>query len=253
MAKVKRRFKTDANGQVPRSCQLEPLTQYMVAPKTRPAAGPIETRDKVISWITDCVLGDLRTLRAGIEARNRHDGQVVVDRLSGANYLLAAGCCMALEYFSRIYCGKDDALSNVRRYVKDFLVPINDRYGEVCDLVWRSFHNGIIHGSWPQTICLKGEESKRIVVGVGVDEDDPHLAPLLDDNRDTLVVNAVRFLGDLERSVDEGFARWLRECKDDSALERAGPRLLEISPRDKNTRRQFNLVIKWNSEEKGSG
>jgi len=251
MSKVKWRFKTDANGQVPESCRLAPLTEYMVAQKTPPAARPIESRDKVISWI-DCVLGDLRTLRAGIEVRNRDDGQAAVDRLSGGNYLLAAGCCMALEYLSRIYYGRDDALSNVRRYVKDFLVPINGRYGEVYDLLWRSFRNGIIHGSWPQAICLKGDESKRIVVGVGVEEDDPHLAPSPGDNRDTLVVNAVRFLDDLERSVEEGFARWLRECKDDSVLERAGPRLLEIRLGDKAARCQFDLVIKWNSEHKGS-
>jgi len=50
---------------------------------------------------------------------------------------------MALEYLARIFYGKEEALSNVRGYIKKFLSPINARYEEVCDLLWRSFRNGV--------------------------------------------------------------------------------------------------------------
>jgi hypothetical protein len=101
---------------------------------------------------------------------------------------------MALEYLDRILYGKEDALSNIREYIKKFLSPINARYEEVCDLLWRSFRNGIIHGSWPQPICVKGNNDERIVVGVGNDQDDSHLAPLPGHPQNALLVNAVQFL-----------------------------------------------------------
>jgi hypothetical protein len=160
---------------------------------------------------------------------------------------------MALEYLDRILYGKEDALSNIREYIKKFPSPINARYEEVCDLLWRSFRNGIIHGSWPQPICVKGNNDERIVVGVGNDLDDPHLAPKQGDSRNTLVVNAVQFLKDLERSVEEGFAPWVLAGEDDAVLERAGPRLLEINENDPIARRQLDQVVKWNTEARSSG
>jgi hypothetical protein len=213
----------------------------------------MESRDKLVSWVRSCVLGDLRTLRAGIEARRVDKNNAIENGLGGANFLLAAGCCMALEYLARIFYGKEDALSNVRGYIKKFLSPINARYEEVCDLLWRSFRNGIIHGSWPQPICVKGNNDERIVVGVGNDLDDPHLAPKQGDSRNTLVVNAVQFLKDLERSVEEGFAPWVLAGEDDAVLERAGPRLLEINENDPIARRQLDQVVKWNTEARSSG
>jgi hypothetical protein len=253
MSNVKRRFKTDSAGRIPESYHLEPLTEYAVAPKTPPPARSMKSRDELISWVRDCVLGDLRTLHAGIKVRQADESSPTNKGLGGGNFLLAAGCYMALEYVARIFYGKEDALSNIRQYTKKFLSPINPRYGEICDLLWRSFRNGIIHSSWPEVICAKGKAGDRIVVGVGVDRDDPHLAPMLQDPRNILVVNAVQLLEDLERSVEEGFASWVRECQDDAVLERAGPRLLEINANDSTARQQLDRVVEWNRKAKGSG
>jgi hypothetical protein len=252
MSKIKRQFTTTAVGAVPPGVRLEPNTVYAVAPRTPPAARSMKDRDALVSWIWNCVLGDLRTLRAGINVYLADEGRAAESGLAGANFLLAAGCCLALEYFARIYHGSDHALENVRQYTKEFLKPINLRYEEACDLLWRSFRNGIIHSSWPQTICIESDTSDRIEVGVGVKPDDAHLSPDPGYSGKTMIVNAVRFLEDLEVSVKPSFADWIRKSSDDAVLERAAPRLLIVKEGDP-AREQLRRVMQWKRAPEGAG
>lgn len=207
-----------------------------------PAARPMESRQEIVQWIDNCILGDLRTLRLGIDAFH---GQPVTPRpLGGCNFLLAAGCCMALEYFGQVYGQGSDATEGVRRYVRDFLRPVDPRYWEIYGVLWSSFRNGIVHCSWPQAICVRGDDSNRIVMGANPRMDGEHLQPAANYVGNSLVISSVRFFSDIERSFDDRFRAW--NDSDDAVLVRAAPRLLEINPRDAARVREFEVIRGWN-------
>lgn len=95
-------FKTDETGHPVSLPDLEPNSTFVVCHDEEvPAAQPMESRQEIIKWIDDCILGDLRTLRLGID--RFHEKPVTPRPLGGCNFLLAAGCCMALEYFGQVY------------------------------------------------------------------------------------------------------------------------------------------------------
>lgn len=144
---------------------------------------------------------------------------------------------MALEYVARIFNGSDDATENLRQYADHFLAA---RYGEVADILWRAFRNGIVHGSWPQPICLESDRADRIRVAVGVDPEDPHLDSIEGVAESIFVVNAIQLLQDVEKSIDK-FEIWLLSAPDD-VLERAAPRLLAISSSDTRAKAQFGAI-----------
>lgn len=233
MLKSVKQITTDVDGRLPQDTRLRPDTAYTICIDWNPSfARRVESPPKLAKWITDCVLGDLRTLRLGIETKDRITVVAKDKPLGGGNFLLAAGCCTALEYMAWIYVGGGDALSNVRRFLADFMSPIDKRYIEFMDLLWRSYRNGIIHGSWPQHICIEGNEDDQIVAGANTSLDGDHLAPSGRKDYPSLEISSVRFLEDVERAVYEGFVPWILKNADDQVLDRAGPRLLVVSRGD---------------------
>jgi hypothetical protein len=62
---------------------------------------PIQSRTDLATWIEFCVLGDLRTLLAGVDTYYASPSHLSIDGrpLGSANFLLVAGCCSALDYF----------------------------------------------------------------------------------------------------------------------------------------------------------
>lgn len=222
-----RSFTTDDLGNLPRDVQLRPDTTYEVARRPPPPAGKLPSKEYLLSWVRGAVLGDLRTLRAGMATYEKDLASRAEQRLAGGNFLLAAGCCMALEYVARVFHGSDDPTENLRAYAAKFLTS---RYTEVADLLWRSFRNGIVHGSWPQPICNAVDLEDRVRVAAGVDASTPHLESVEGPSGQTFVVNSVQLLADLEESVD-AFAEWLIDAPD-VVLERGAPRLLVIKPGD---------------------
>ena len=148
-----------------------------MAPTPEPPAQGFPDKDRLIAWLDRCVLGDLRTLEAGIGIYLAHEGDSVTDKRGGANYLLAARCCLALEYFSQIYIEDPNAGARVQKYLQEFLRPINERYAIVGDLAWRAYRNGLIHCSWPKAITLATGSGVQLELMVGVKSADPHLAP----------------------------------------------------------------------------
>lgn len=206
---------------------------------------PIRTGNELIKWIDGCVLGDLRTLRLGIDGRASNESPSRL--LGGGNFLLASGCWMALEYFSRIYEANGDAVSKVRKYVDQFLVGVNSRYAQVGDLLVRAFRNGMIHRAWPKAISIEGDSAAPVKTGVGIAPDDEHLEPARDRSDDTFVINARRFFDDLERSFDEGFKDWILSEATSDAFGRASAEHLQISPGDMICANQLNCVRSWNT------
>lgn len=159
---------------------------------------------------------------------------------------------MALEYVARIYKGSDNAVSCVRAYSKAFLVDINPRYGDVCGILWRTARNGMVHGSWPLRVSLEGETA-GIRLSVGNETTDPHLILRPDIEGDLLEVSAPRFLDDLETSISNGFADWVRKSDDRGVLERGQPRLLVISKDDHEARTDLRKIRSWERSEAASG
>jgi hypothetical protein len=246
------KFTTHPNGHVPAKIRLLPEATYEAVPKTRPNASRPWDAEDLISWIQNAVFGDLRTLRVGIEVYLQDEERRATERLGGGNFFLAAGCFMALEYVARVFSGHDDASRNVREYAMRFLKPINPKYAEVADLLWRAFRNGLVHGSWPQVICSETDPDDRVRVGVGVEPGEPHLGPDPAEHGKTFVINAIQFAHDLEQSVEEGLAPWLRTERPE-VLQRGSPRLLIVREGDELGQHQLGLLAKWSTVAKSSG
>ncbi len=213
--------KTNEAGQLTPNEKLELNCEYVIC-RDIPIGSvkPRESREKVAEWIDACVLGDLRTLKLGIDKKPKPRDQHSSSEkpLGGGNFLLVAGCCMTLEYFGQVYGKGSDGTSRAKKYVVDFLAKFDQRYGEFFELLWSSFRNGIVHGSWPQGICVQGYREERLVVGANNSEDGPHLEPLFDYPKPSFVISSVRFLKDLEISFDKGFRNWIIQESDEEIL-----------------------------------
>ena len=198
------------------------------------------TRQWIVNWITDCVIGDLRTLDKGISvveaAKTEHR---LPAGMGGGNFLLAVGCLIAIEYFGRILCPDLDATMATRKYAKKFLKPIDERYAKVWELLWRTFRNGMAHASWPNKAFIEDDASRQLILAVGNLRNDSHLAPL-PGRPGSLAISAPRLLDDLDASVKNGFSRWILTEADDGVLMRAGPQLMKISRGDPTVCQQFN-------------
>lgn len=239
-----REVRTDELGRLPAEIVLDPDCSYIVCKDAPlPAAGKLPSRQYLVDWISNCVLGDLRTLERGISAvEAAKTEQGLPPGMGGGNFLLAAGCLTAVEYLGGLLLPDADALTATRKYAQRFLGPVDARYSKVWDLVWRVFPNSIAHGSWPQSVIIRNDPSRRLRLGVGNARSEPHFAPY-PGMAGSLVISAPRFLDDLEMSVKNGFSRWILEEADDDILARAAPQLLEVSERDSIGCQQLNAVF----------
>ena len=166
-------FATDEAGRPVSFPDLDPWSTFVICrDENAPAIGAMESRDAVDRWIDGCVFGDLRTLILGIDGF--HQNPQRPRPVGGCNFLLSAGCFMALEYLAQVYGRGRDATSAARQYVADFLSRVDPRYLEVFEVLWSCFRNGIVHGSWPQAVCIRGDDSTRIAVGANPRIDGDH-------------------------------------------------------------------------------
>lgn len=234
--KPKRRFKTDGVGNIPAGVRLLPNAAYIAELPERKSASRIETHVALTEWVENCVLGDLKTLRLGIDAFSREKPE----GLGEGNFLLLASSLMALEYVSRIYSSQKDATSCVREYALRWLTPVNDKYRIYWKILWIAARNGIIHGSWPHRLSFE-DDPTEYRFSVGCDPSDPHLVR----DGDHIFVNAGTFLEDLGSSITGGFSTWLRSCTDPLVLERGQPRVQVISANDKEGTDALQKVLSW--------
>ena len=207
----------------------------------------MQSRDQIVEWIDKCVLGDLRTVILGIQERGKGK-ETQSPALGGGNFLLAAGCCTALEYFGRVYDDKGDATAYVRRYVEKFLSPIDGRYIKVWPILWDSFRNGIVHTSWPKPVYVEGCEEK-IAVAADNDPDGDHFKPVSNYQGKSFAISSPLFFRDIERSFHEGFQDWILEDSDDGILERADPQPLRIKGGNCEGKKAFEYVLNLNTSD----
>jgi hypothetical protein len=237
-------FTTDETGRPVWIPELDPSTTFVICRDEQPPpVRPMESRDAIASWIDGCLFGDLRTLLVGIATFQ--GGLQTARPLGGCNFLLAAGCFMALEYLAQVYGRGADATSAARRYVEDFLARVDSRYLEFFEVLWSCFRNGIVHGSWPQAVCVRGDDSTRTAVGSNALIDGDHFQRDAALPEPSFIISSARLFADLERSYDEHFRRWLLEESDEAVLLRAAARLLEINPRDTIRVRQLSTIRAW--------
>ena len=229
---------------------LEPREDYVICVDAPPGpAGRMPSRQAIVDWIEGAILGDLRTLIIGIQEREKLvQGTSLVRLLGGCNFLLASGCCMALEYLSQVYGKGTNATAATHKYVEDFLAPIEPRYLQIFGVLWSSFRNGLIHGSWPQVVGAAGDGGRRIAVGANNSLSGEHLQPTEQHQGDNFVISSHRFFNDIETSFDQRFRDWILSDADDGVLERAAPRLLAINPGDMPRQAEFAVIVQWNSQ-----
>ncbi len=245
-------FTTNEAGQPVSLPDLDPSTTFVICrDEDAPAVGAMESRGAVDRWIDGCLFGDLRTLILGID--RFHQNPQTPRPLGGCNFLLASGCFMALEYLAQVYGRSRDATSAARHYVADFLSRVDPRYLEVFEVLWSCFRNGIVHGSWPQAVCVRGDDSTRTAVGANPRIDGDHFGPDRGYPGPSFIISSARLFADLERSYDEFFRSWLLEKSDDAVLVRAAPRILEISPRDTTRVRQLSVIRAWSDAGRDDG
>jgi len=212
---------------------------------------PIKTKQDLVDWIEQCVLGDLRTLRQGIVYYYTHEDHKAPDgrALGGGNFLLAAGCCMALDYFGFIFHGSGSDEANVRAFVTKFLAGINPRYSEAMLLMWKCFRQGTVHRSWPQRIYVENDYENHLIAGVGSAPGGMHLDAASTWARDSFIINAWQLLTDIEKAFDTGFRTWILEEATDSILQRANPQPLQIRQGDRQAMEQLEKVRLWHREQ----
>jgi hypothetical protein len=214
---------------------------------------PIRSRAELVTWIESCVLGDLRTLLAGVDAYYASPSHVSDDGrpLGAANFLLVAGCCSAIDYCAFLFNGGNSHEVNAKAFIDRFLAPVNQRYSEIGVLIWRCFRHGTVHRSWPKRIVLEGDTS-AVITGAGNETSDPHLAPSPDVAGDSFVVNGRQLLVDLTRAFESTFRDWILTQAPDDVLERANPQDLLVCVGDTQGRRQVETVKRWNREDRAT-
>ena len=209
---------------------------------------PIRSRIELATWIESCVLGDLRTLLAGVDSYYASTSHLSTEGrpLGSANFLLLAGCCSALDYFAFLYKGSGSDEANVKEFIDRFLEPVDSRYCEVGLIVWRCFRHGTVHRCWPKRILVEGDSSSAVITGAGNETTDPHLAPSPDFPGETFLINGRQLLFDLTLAFDRGFRDWILVESPDGVLERANPEDFLVRTGDREGRRQLEAVRRWN-------
>lgn len=189
---------------------------YVAEPQRQRVSNRLD-REELAHRVNKWVLGDLETMLRGIDSRRDGDAE--------GNFLLLAGCLMALEYFATIYAG--EAMS-ARKRVKQFSARfLSARYVDCWDVLWPAARNGILHGFWPSRVRTKEGEEFRF--SVGCETNMPHLTLTwqkgLHEGEEAFCVNARQMLLDLMSGVtrENGFQSWIRADADDDAIERGQP------------------------------
>ena len=112
---------------------------------------PIGSRGELVTWIESCVLGDLRTLLAGVDAYYASPSHLSTGgrALGSANFLLVSGCCSALDYLAFLFKGGGSDEANAKAFIDTFLEAVDSRYSAVGLIIWRCFRPPPPRGSAP--------------------------------------------------------------------------------------------------------
>jgi hypothetical protein len=113
-------------------------------------------------WITDCLLGDIRTFLDGIEyfiIQNK--GEPTKPLRGGGNLSVPILIHTALEFISRLYVGETKFTSregyNAKKNVKEFIENFfPEKYRSIPQILWDGVRNGLVHTFSPKPFEYKG-------------------------------------------------------------------------------------------------
>ena len=113
-----------------------------------------------VKWITDCLLGDIRTFLDGIEnyTDNKERFAFKPRPCGGGNLSVPILICTALEFVAALYTGntkykeyKDGeryiAIKNVKEFIKKYFP---EKYKAIPLLLWDGIRNGLVHTFSPK-------------------------------------------------------------------------------------------------------
>ncbi len=105
-----------------------------------------------VKWITDCLLGDIRTFLDGIEnyTDNKERFAFKPRPRGGGNLSVPILICTALEFVSRLYVGETkftsregyNAKENAKKFIEKYFP---EKYKAIPSLLWDGIRNGLVH------------------------------------------------------------------------------------------------------------
>jgi len=115
------------------------------------------------SWIENCLLGDIRTMLAGIEKyQHQKGGRPGEPPLGGGNLSVPILVTTALEFLSRLYQGDTNfargnynATKNVLSFIREFFEGASKK---IPWLLWKAVRNGLHHNFQPVAAVYEGTE-----------------------------------------------------------------------------------------------
>ena len=110
-----------------------------------------------VKWITDCLLGDIRTFLDGIENYTDNKERFVFKPRprGGGNLSVPILICTALEFVSRLYVGATKfkssegyiAKENAKKFIEKYFP---EKYKAIPLLLWDGIRNGLVHTFSPK-------------------------------------------------------------------------------------------------------
>ena len=171
------------------------------------------------NWITDCLLGDIRTFLDGIENYTDNKEKFAFKPLprGGGNLSVPILISTALEFVSALYAGKTkyidrsnyNATQNAKEFIEKFFP---EKYKEIPLLIWDGIRNGLVH-----TFYSKFFESSGNYIGFQFFVEDRNAPSSIKKVNNTIVLSINVF--ELYRIVENAVIDYREELKQDETLQ----------------------------------
>jgi len=177
-----------------------------------------ENRPRV-KWITDCLLGDIRTFLYCIENRikEKHAGKAFSDGFG--NLSIPILISTALEFVAALYTGKTKykdggrykAIENVKEFIKKYFPEF---YKKMPTIFWDGVRNGHVHTFYPKSFEHQGKHT-YIRFGFYVEDQNYPSHIRKRDNTIWICINVFELFRVLESAIRD----YLNELKCDEKLQ----------------------------------
>jgi hypothetical protein len=176
------------------------------------------TRSK---WITDCLLGDIRTFLDGIENFTDNQEKFAFKPLPRGGGNLSAPILIntALEFVAALnagmteYIDKNKYKGSKHKYIGDFIEDFfPDAYGKIPILLWEGVRNGLVHTFYSKAFEYNG---RRIQFQFFVEN--RNVPSHIKKNNNTIVISINIF--ELYRILEKAIEYYCDRLKDDDTLQ----------------------------------
>ena len=169
----------------------------------------------LVKWITDCLLGDIRTFLDGIEnyIDNKERFAFKPRPRGGGNLSVPILICTALEFISRLYIGETKFISsegyNAKENTKKFIEKyFPEKYKAIPSLLWDGIRNGLVH-----TFSPKPFKYENNYIRFQFYVEDRNIPSHIKKVNDTIVISINVF--ELYKILENAIENYLEELKKD--------------------------------------